>query len=83
MTKEELFKHLCGVLQESFGTPAEKISLDTRLYDELDIDSIDAVDLMVRLRSLTDRRLRPEEFRAVRTIGDVVDVLHLHLSEKV
>jgi acyl carrier protein len=83
MTKEQIFARLSTVLQETFGTPREKITLTARLYEDLDIDSIDAVDLLVKLRSLTDRRLQPEAFRAVRTVGDVVDALHLHLTERV
>jgi acyl carrier protein len=82
MTKEEIFSRLSAVLQETFGTAPEKITLTARLYEDLDIDSIDAVDMMVKLRSLTERRLQPEAFRAVRTVGDVVEALYLHLTEK-
>jgi acyl carrier protein len=81
MTKQEIFDRLSAVLQESFGTEPAKITLTARLYEDLDIDSIDAVDMMVKLRSLSERRLQPEAFRAVRTIGDVVDALHRHLTE--
>jgi acyl carrier protein len=81
MTKEEIFARLSAVLVESFNIPAEKITLAARLYEDLDIDSIDAVDMMVQLRSLTERRLQPEAFRTVRTLGDVVDALYAHLTE--
>lgn len=81
MTKEEILDRLRAVLQESFEIPPEKIVPEARLYEDLDIDSIDAVDLMVKLRSLTDRRLQPEAFRSVRTVGDVVDALDLHLQQ--
>jgi acyl carrier protein len=81
MTKEEIFARLSTVLQETFNTPSEKITLTARLYEDLDIDSIDAVDLLIKLRSLTERRLQPEAFRTVRTIGDVVDAIYLHLAE--
>jgi acyl carrier protein len=83
MTKEEIFSRLSNVLQETFGTAPEKITLAARFYEDLDIDSIDAVDMMVKLRSLSERRLQPEAFRAVRTVGDLVDVLHQQLTEKV
>ncbi|MGC4027636.1 MAG: acyl carrier protein [Steroidobacteraceae bacterium] len=83
MTKDEIFARLSAILQENFGTEPEKITLAARLYEDLDIDSIDAVDMMVKLRSLTQQRLQPEAFRSVRTIGDVVDVVHLHFTEKV
>jgi acyl carrier protein len=81
MTKDEIFARLKAVLVESFNIPAEKITLEARLYEDLDIDSIDAVDMMVQLRSLTERRLQPEAFRTVRTLGDVVDALYAHLTE--
>ena len=85
MTKDEIFHRLSAVLQESFEIAPQKITLGARLYEDLDIDSIDAVDLMVKLRSLTERRLQPEAFRQVRTVADVVDALdlHLHAVEKV
>lgn len=80
MTKEEIFSRLGAVLQDNFGTAPERITLGARLYEDLDIDSIDAVDMLVQLRSLTPRRLQPEAFRSVRTVGDVVDALHAHLT---
>jgi acyl carrier protein len=84
MTKEEIFARLSAVLQESFSIPPERITLGALLNEDLDIDSIDAVDIMVQLRSLTERRLQPEAFRMVRTLGDVVDALHAHLmTEKI
>jgi acyl carrier protein len=79
MTKDEIFTRLSAVLQESFDIPPAKITLEARLYEDLDIDSIDAVDMMVQLRSLTERRIQPEAFRTVRTLGEVVDALHAHI----
>ena len=48
---------------------------DAQLYESLDLDSIDAVDLIVRLKEETGKRVPPEDFKAVRTIDDVVKVL--------
>ena len=45
------------------------------MYTDLDIDSIDAVDLAVKLKQLTGKRLEPEVFKTVRTVQDVVDAL--------
>ena len=55
---------------------AERITPDAKLYDDLDIDSIDAVDLIVQLKPLAGKRLNAEAFKSVRTIQDVVDALH-------
>ncbi|MCW5234142.1 acyl carrier protein [Verminephrobacter eiseniae] len=76
MTKDEIFQRLVNILVETFGIEAERIVPEARLRDDLDIDSIDAVDLMVQLKPLVGQRLQPEAFKLVRTVGDVVDALH-------
>jgi len=76
MTRDEIFTALSGYLQEMFEIPAEKIRLEARLGEDLDLDSIDAVDLVVRLQDLTGRKISPEQFKTVRTIGDVVERVH-------
>jgi acyl carrier protein len=58
-----------------FELDKSKITLDANLYSDLDIDSIDAVDLAVRLKDLTGKRMQPEVFKSVRTIRDVVNAL--------
>jgi acyl carrier protein len=60
-------------LGEMFEVPEEKIRPESRLYEELDLDSIDALDLVVKLQELTGRRIAPQEFKTVRTVSDVVD----------
>jgi acyl carrier protein len=80
MTKEQIFERLSQVLHETFDIEPARITLEARLYEDLDIDSIDAVDLMVKLRPLVQGRLQPEAFRSVRTVGDVVDALHGFLA---
>jgi acyl carrier protein len=72
-SREEILAHLTSRLGELFEVPPEKVVLEARLYEDLDIDSIDAVDLVVQLQQLMPRRFKPEEFRSVRTVGDVVD----------
>lgn len=76
MTREEIFATLSQYLQEMFELPAERITLDAKLFEELDLDSIDAVDLVVRLQDLTGKRIKPDQFKTVRTVSDVVDRVH-------
>lgn len=73
MTKEEIFLKLQDYLEEIFEIPREKVTLQSRLFEELDLDSIDAVDLVVKLQALTGRKFNPDEFKKVRTIADVVN----------
>lgn len=72
-TKEEIFTMLQDVLVEMFEVEADDVTLQANLYEDLDIDSIDAVDLIVRLKEETGKKLQPEEFRDVRTVDDVVE----------
>ncbi len=76
MTKDELFERIATILHESFEIDRVRIVPAARLYDDLDIDSIDAVDLIVQLKPLLGRGLQPDAFKSVRTVQDVVDVLH-------
>lgn len=56
--------------------PAEAITMDARLFEDLDLDSIDAIDLVIKLQELTGKKISPKEFKTVRTIGDIVDQVH-------
>ena len=81
MTKEQLFAKCVEILHETFDIPTEKIKPESRLFEELDIDSIDAVDLIVRMKPMVGKRLQPEAFKAVRTVQDVVDALYKLIHE--
>jgi acyl carrier protein len=82
MTKQELHDRLVETLHETFNLPVERITPQARLYEELDIDSIDAVDLIVRMKNVVGgKRLQPEAFKSVRTVQDVVDALYALMSD--
>ena len=75
MDKQSLFIELKKVLVEQFDVEEDIISLETNLYEELEIDSIDAVDLMVHIKELTGKRIPPEQFRDIRTVSDVIETV--------
>lgn len=75
MNKDELYVWVADLLAEMFELDRATLSLQSNLYADLDIDSIDAVDLAVKLKQMTGKRLQPEVFKTIRTIGDVVDAL--------
>jgi len=81
LSREELFDKLCDHLEEMFEVPREKITPEARLYEDLDLDSIDAVDLVVKLQELSGKRLQPDAFKSVRTVQDVIDCMHDILTE--
>ena len=75
LSRDEIFVELKRELCTLFELKPDQITPAARLYDDLDLDSIDAVDLAVRLQELTKKRIRPEQFKAVRTVADVVDAV--------
>ncbi|WP_209717449.1 MULTISPECIES: acyl carrier protein [unclassified Duganella] len=75
MSKDQLQAWVIDLLADMFELDKAELTADSNLYADLDIDSIDAVDLAVKLKQLTGKRLQPEVFKTIRTIGDVVDAL--------
>ncbi|MGY6276225.1 acyl carrier protein [Methylomonas sp. MgM2] len=75
-TQEEIFTSIRQIMSEMFELAPEDIVPDAKLGQDLDIDSIDAVDLMVRLREITGKRINPEDFKNARTVRDVVETVH-------
>ena len=75
-TKEEIKEKLLEILENDFEIDKSKVLDDSNLFTELDFDSIDAVDLAVRLQQFTDKKISPEEFKQIRTISDVVNAIY-------
>ena len=80
-TKEEIYLKVVSIFEELFEIEAQQITLEANLYKDLDIDSIDAVDLVVELKNMTGKKIQPEEFRSVRTVQDVVDQVYKLLND--
>jgi acyl carrier protein len=74
-TKEKIYDFLKETLVSLFEIDPDDITPQANLYENLDIDSIDAVDLMVKLKEFTGRRIQPADFKQVRTVQDVVDAV--------
>ncbi|MEH6626327.1 MAG: acyl carrier protein [Motiliproteus sp.] len=71
-TQEEIYLKVVSILEELFEVDRKDVTPEAHLYQDLDIDSIDAVDLVVELKKLTGKKIRPDDFKAVRTVQDVV-----------
>ena len=76
MEKQEIFEKIKAALAEDFDIEEEKLVPEAKLYEDLELDSIDAVDLIVKLKSFLPRNIDPEVFKAVRTLQDVVDAIY-------
>ncbi len=69
------------IFNELFEIDPDSVTLQAHLYEDLDIDSIDAVDLVAHLQMVTGRRIEPEQFKAVRSVGDIVESVYLLLND--
>jgi acyl carrier protein len=74
-SQEEILAHVREVLQELFEIDPARVQPETNLYQDLEIDSIDAVDLIDRIRRYTGKKVSGEDFRSVRTVGELVTVI--------
>ena len=75
-TRDDIFNTLRDALVELFELGPERVRLDSNLYQDLEIDSIDAVDLIDHIKRKTGKKIAAEEFKAVRTVNDVVEAVY-------
>ncbi len=71
----DIYADVSALLVKLFEIDPEDIKPEARLYEDLELDSIDAVDMIVHLQKKTSKKIKAEEFKAVRTVQDVVDAL--------
>jgi acyl carrier protein len=80
LTDAQILEQLRAVLEANFEIRPESITPQADLFTDLDLDSIDAVDLAIKLQEITGRRVTPQEFKGIRTVGDVVNTVRRLLS---
>ncbi|MDF8329818.1 acyl carrier protein [Aeromonas salmonicida] len=80
MTRDDIFAQIKTALVELFEVDEEVITPEARLYQDLELDSIDAIDLVVHLQKLTGKKIKPDEFKSVRSVNDVVDAVERLLA---
>lgn len=71
-TRDDIYRQVTGLISQMFELDPSQLTEDAHLYEDLDIDSIDAVDLIVELKDYTGKKISPDDFKNVRTIGDIV-----------
>ena len=81
LTSDDIFQILKGILVDDFEVVPENVVYDANLFEDLDLDSVDAVDLAVRLQQYTHKKISPENFKQIKTICDVVQAIENLLQE--
>ena len=80
-SKEQIFDKICEILNSEFEIDKSILKPEANIFTDLDLDSIDAVDLAVRLQQFTNKRISPEKFKEIRTLNDVVEAIYKLISE--
>jgi len=75
-SKDEIYNKLCEILSEEFEIDNSLMSGEANLFTDLELDSIDVVDLAVRLQQFTEKRISPEEFKQIKTMNDVTEAIY-------
>ena len=74
-TREDIMSKLTEILVDDFEIEKNLIKPETNLFEDLELDSIDAVDMAVKLQYFTDKKISPENFKKIRTVDDVVNAV--------
>lgn len=74
-SKEEISSKLKEILVNDFEISEDLITPNVDLFKDLDFDSIDAVDLAVKLQQYTGKRIQPQNFKEIKTFEDVVNAV--------
>jgi acyl carrier protein len=80
-SREEALAKIVEILSDSFELDPKKITAGSTLYEELDLDSIDAIDIFTQLRELTGRRPDPADARKVRTVDELIDFVFAEIDK--
>jgi len=74
-SKIEILEQTKQIMQDLFELEEERLVPEAKLYEDLDIDSIDAVDLLIELKKLSGKNIEPDHFKNVKTLEDVVNTI--------
>lgn len=81
MTSDEIFERIAEILADSFELDRAEIKPESTLYEDLDLDSIDAIDIFVQLREVTGRRPDPNDAKKIRTVEELVAFVEAEIAK--
>lgn len=75
-SKEEIYNKICEILEQEFEIDKSLLKKEANLFTDLELDSVDAVDLAVRMQQFTNKRISPEEFKQIKTLDDAINAIY-------
>ncbi len=80
MSDEEVLVEVKKVLVEEFEVEEEIITVEATFYEDLRLDSLDAIDLIVTLNNFYNIEVEPTESEEIRTIQNLIDIVKKHIK---
>ncbi|PRQ03694.1 Acyl carrier protein [Enhygromyxa salina] len=80
MTHDEILAYVSTTIADLFELDAQQIRAESTVFEDLDLDSIDALDLVAKLQQFTGRRIEEDRMRGVRTVGDIARIVAEQLA---
>ena len=82
MNRDEIYNLIKVFFTEEFEISTEKVVLEANLFEDLALDSIDALDMVGMLEARLGIEVREEDLKAIRTVRDVVDYICNKLEKR-
>ena len=70
-----MLEKIAKMLAEQLGIPQSKVTLESRIIDDLGADSLDVVELLMALEDETGKTIPDDEVAEIKTVGQIVEVL--------
>lgn len=81
MDKQSLIKEINQVMIDGFELDPAQLTPEAKIVDDLELDSLDAIDMLVFLEEKIKIKVDAETFRTVKTLDDVYNVVEKVLRE--
>ena len=75
MDRSEVEKKLTGLLVDELGVEADRITMEARFEEDLEIDSLGVVELLMALEDNFDVKIPDEEAEKIGNVGQAVDLV--------
>jgi acyl carrier protein len=81
MDHSTAYKLIVDYLSQRFGVPLDKIKPDSKMFEDLGLDSIDALDMLALLDRQYHVQVNEEQARRIRTVEDAVQYVLANLPQ--